>query len=84
MSTPDYKNLKKLADACRKAGIKSFKNAELEFTLTDAPPISNYKKREAKPRAVEFEEVKDESLTDEQLLFWSIGDMPSENSGNAQ
>ena len=43
----DVKALKKLAEACRSAGIKHFKNAEMEFTLTDDKPVSNYKKKVA-------------------------------------
>ena len=75
MNLPDSKALKKLADACRKAGIKHFKNADLEFTLSDEGPVSNYKKRTASAPLSEAAQVfKQETLTDEQILFWSLPD----------
>lgn len=80
----DYKALKKLADACRKAGIKHFKNAEMEFTLSDEGPISNYKKRSAKSTIEETKSEKDsfasDTLTEQQLLMWSAIDSP-DNEG---
>lgn len=80
----DYKELKKLADACRKAGIKHFKNADLEFTLTDNVPTSNYKKREAnKPRGVtvmQSDIIQENALTEEQLLNWSVMDLSEQGS----
>ena len=73
MSLPDAKTLKKLVDTCRKVGIKHFKSAEFEFTLTDEPPVSKYKKKKAETSSEPFvnEEFKGEALTEEQLLFWS-------------
>lgn len=79
----DYKALKKIADACRKAGIKQFKNAEFEFTLSDEGPISNYKKRTAaKPQLKEndVQLIESDSLTEEQLLFFSVMDNQTEES----
>lgn len=74
MSMPSVSDLKKLASACRKAGIKTFKSSEYEITLTDDAPVSNYKK--TKP--IDTSEVKtpsdvyeDGALTQEQLMFWS-------------
>lgn len=77
----DYKELKKLADTCRKAGIKYFKNAEMEFTLSDEGPISNYKRKQAKPAAEESvvaDTLKDTQLTEDQLLFYSVIDATKE------
>ena len=75
MSLPDYKELKKLSDACRKAGIKSFKCAEFEFTLTEDAPVSNYKRRQRKTgeltEPVLDTTFKSDTLTESQLLFWS-------------
>lgn len=75
----DPKALKKLADACRKAGITHFKNAEFEFTLSPDGPVSNYKKRKAKVQesSIIDENFQSDQLTDEQLLMWSALD-PSE------
>ena len=66
------KELTKLAAACRKAGIKSFKNAEIEFTLTDEAPVSNYKKKQEPLQLANNYLVETDSLTEEQLLMWSV------------
>lgn len=70
MITP--KQLKKLADTCRKSGIKHFKNAEFEFTLTDDAPIyrsrSKNKTSEVEPNSV----FQTETLSEEELLFYSV------------
>ena len=76
MSNSDLKNLKKLADACRKAGIKHFKNADIEFTLSDDAPVSNYKKKIATASVESVRTSNDfiptqDILTDEELLFYS-------------
>lgn len=82
MSLPDLKQLKKFADTCRKAGIKSFKNAEFEFILAEEAPMSTYKKRVqvVKEQATPIEESESEplSLTEEELLYWSLTEEPSE------
>lgn len=69
------KELKKLAAECRKAGIKSFKCADFEFTLTDEIPVSTYKKKESAkaPLTSLSEEFQTDSLTQDQLLLWSTG-----------
>lgn len=77
----DYKELKKLAAECRKAGIKSFKNSECEFTLTDDAPVSNYKRKTIEkeaPGPVIDSTFTSEQLSDEQLLFYSVMDLESE------
>lgn len=82
MSLPTTKELKKLADTCRKAGIKSFKNADFEFTLSDQGPISNYKKRTkaiSEPKSQDNSIVTD-SLTEEQLLMWSVAEIDQEQA----
>lgn len=76
---PDYKNLKKLADSCRKAGIKSFKGFGMEFTLTDDAPQSAYKLsksvRKAAPELTPTTDGSDaietDSLSDDELMMWS-------------
>lgn len=84
----DIKNLKKLADACRKAGIKSFKNAEFEFTLSDDVPLSSYKKRmitkqpKLEDSSVPVADLITDSLTQEQLLLWSTGSADGEPNEN--
>lgn len=82
------KNIKKLAAECRKAGIKTYKCSDFEFTLTEDAPLSNYKKRQDKNTVpTTFSNASDkiitDSLTEEQLLFWSSGE-PSEEPGSIQ
>jgi hypothetical protein len=67
------KELKKLADACRKAGIKCYKDSQIEFTLTDEAPVSNYKKKQEPLKDFGSNyAVETDSLTEEQLLMWSV------------
>lgn len=80
MTLPSAKDLKKLADSCRKAGIKHFKSGDLEFTLSDEAPVSNYKKanKMATPKPASADDGIDpnftsDDLTQEQLLMWSVG-----------
>jgi hypothetical protein len=73
----NFKELKKLAAACRKAGIKSYKDSNCEFTLTDEPPVSSYKRRKRDPNTgangpvIDPNLKVDGSLSPEELLFWS-------------
>ena len=80
----DPKILKKLAKACREAGIKHYKDADMEFTLTDeAPQTSAPRGHKAAPQpaasgvAPEFET---DSLSPEELLFWSVNNNIDESS----
>lgn len=68
---PDVKALKKLADACRKSGIKTFKGYGLEFTLADELPKTAKAKNTAS--LVQEDKIDTEALPDEDLLFWSTG-----------
>ncbi len=70
MDLPDPKALKKLADACRKAGITSFKGNGFEFTLGDKPGAA---KPKAAPEASGNDSFSSDSISEEALLFWSVG-----------
>ena len=83
MEELDTKLIKKLADACRKAGIRQFKGYGIEFTLSDdAPPQSAYKRKTAPKQ--ETQQPADplsptdgwDSMSDEEKLFFSSGDGP--------
>lgn len=84
------KELKKLAKACREAGIKHFKNAELEFTLTDdlSAKAPKYTKRALtksfsnSPTAVDLDDLSDVELTDEQKMFYSAQSISTEESNS--
>jgi hypothetical protein len=78
MSLPNAKELKKLAKACRAAGIKHFKNSELEFTLTDDLPARRSKKGQTAKRrevgdlaSVIAQDFEAEEIGQDALLMWS-------------
>jgi hypothetical protein len=66
------KDLKKLAKACREAGITHFKNAEIEFTLSEDAPVLTTKKKADMPIIDQHLETPD-AISEEDLLFWSAG-----------
>ncbi len=82
MELPDAKALKELADACRKAGITSFKGGGFEFTLGDKPEPTKRKRKSTvyNSQTVNDQEFQTDSLTEEQLLMWSAVDPSQENS----
>ena len=70
------KDLKKLAKACRDAGIKHYKDANIEFTLTEETPVSKYLQAKTLSPNADLKAPQDpfeeESLTQDQLLNWSV------------
>ena len=79
------KELKKLADACRKAGIRTFKNNEVEFTLSDDHVLRSVTKRSRDvAKNVDNSAIDDafkaDTLTEEQMLFYSVAELPEGNS----
>jgi len=87
----DLKQLKQLAILCRKYGIKSFKNEEFEFSLTDEDPIQQKKvakpkkqRQESAPESPIEEKIEADSLSQEELMFWSSNVASTiENEGTA-
>jgi hypothetical protein len=76
--TLDLKMLKKLADTCRKSGIREFEGYGYKFTLDDAPVTADMSKAQLKASGSVSEDKYDtDSLTDEELMFWSAGAMPT-------
>lgn len=74
--------LKKLARVCREAGIKHFKNADFEFTLTDEEPVIR-ESRSAKAPLSQAEldkPIESDDLSEDQMLFWSTGEDYSQES----
>jgi len=65
------KELKKLAAACRKAGIKSYSSGDFSFTLTDDAPEPIRRGKATTGEASEPEKPESDTPTDEQILFWS-------------
>ncbi len=86
MDLPDPKQLKKLADICRKAGIKVYECAECKITLADhyAPEPSPYLQRKAKASgklptqkiSIQGAEIPVDSLSAQELMFLSCGGPP--------
>lgn len=71
MALPNPKDIKKLAEVCRKAGIIHFKSADFEFTLDpNSQPIvvNQAQKQTAYGPDPTFET---DTLTDAQLLGWN-------------
>jgi len=64
------KELVKLAQACRKAGISHYKCGDLEFTLGPKEEVF-YQEKKQKQGDVETEE-----LSDDALLMWSVVPSP--------
>jgi hypothetical protein len=80
----DLKQLEQLAKVCRKVGIKTYKDSECEFTLTEEAPQSNYKKKQATSDTSTSDIDTEDTLTEEALLFWSTGDAVPEAEGDSQ
>ena len=82
MTLPDIKALKKLASACRSAGIKHFKGVDFEFTLSEEPPVIRKTLRKTTtaeaPTSPIADDYSSDSLTQEQLLMYSVMD-PTED-----
>ncbi len=75
----DTKTLKKIALACRQAGIMHYKCPEFEITLTPDAPQSNYKKRTTKSTPSTSDNIDNQTqLTEEQLLFYSVADIDAQ------
>lgn len=74
MDLPDLKALTKLANACRKAGIKSFTGNGYSFELSPDSPEPRRRKKSAPQRLAEDNGKIDlpDALTPEQLLNWSV------------
>lgn len=71
MNLPDLKQLDKIITLCRKRGVKTIKIDNVELTLSDDQPQSNYKKNQEKKESQG--RIDSEELTEEQLIAWSTG-----------
>jgi hypothetical protein len=69
MAIPTAKELKKLAKACRDAGIHYFKSAEFEFTLTGVVPEKPVKGKA--PLTHTQGDIESDTPSEEELMFWS-------------
>lgn len=79
----DAKTLKKLAATCRKAGIKHYKCAEFEFTLEEIP-APTFQKASKAITVDSNSTFKTDSLSPEELLFWSSSMSTEIESGSDQ
>lgn len=76
---PTAKELKKLAAACRKAGITHFKQGDLELTISEEAPANvrkNGRLAAVSANSVQSDQIETDgwdSLSEEDKLFWSAG-----------
>jgi hypothetical protein len=75
MSILNPKDLIKLANACRKAGIKHYKQGDIEFTLTDDLPQPQSRRVNTSKTDDSIEDFQTDTLTEDQLLFYSTIDL---------
>ena len=78
MALPTPKELLKLANACRKAGIVQFKGDGIEFTLTDSRPIKS-KKTNSSGKVDNSPVVSQDdwdSLSELDKIMWSSATLP--------
>lgn len=61
----DLKELKDLLKVLREKGVLEYKSKDLELKLSDEAPQSKYKRRQ------EVEELEEQELTEEELLYYS-------------
>lgn len=89
MSLPDIKALKKIADACRKAGIKHFRSNDFEFTLSDDAPVKRARRAKGGAPQIKASHLDDGKVetsepSSEELLFWSSNPSGTLESDNEQ
>lgn len=74
MATPTPKELKKIAKACREAGIKVFKGEGFELTFSDEALVKPTRRNAKHPEAPVTQadaKFESDSLAEHELLFWS-------------
>ncbi len=73
MPLPNAKELVKLANACRKAGISTFRGDGIEFTLTQAIPVAKASKKSIQEALQAANEpVESDEIGYDALLNWSV------------
>lgn len=81
---PSAAEIKRLAAACRKNGVKTIRIKDLELTLTDVPPPKQTRRRgkaAAQQAGSANEAVETEDMpTKDQLMYWSLPDTTFEDS----
>jgi hypothetical protein len=70
------KELTKLAKACRKLGITTYKGPDFEFTLGDEPTPRSRSTNATKGNVGGNEAFQSDSLEGDALLYWSVGGQP--------
>lgn len=76
MSLPDLKQLGKIIALCRKKGVLEITIDGVTLKLGEAP-VSNYKKKASAPTIKDLP-FETDSLTQEQLLMWSVQGLPED------
>ncbi len=73
MALPSPKELKRIAKACREAGIKTFKADGLELTFSDSFELPKSKETSVERYASDM--IPTDEMSDEDKLFWSVGNV---------
>lgn len=73
MALPSPKELKRIAKACREAGIKTFKADGLELTFSDSFELPKLKETSVERYASDM--IPTDEMSDEDKLFWSVGNV---------
>jgi hypothetical protein len=78
MELKNLNDLGKIADLCRKKGIKTIKisDSSVEFELSPEAPKSNYKKKQMGSDKIDV----GVQFTDEEVLLWSSAGIDGESN----
>lgn len=76
MNLPDLKQLDKLIVLCRKRGVKVIKIDNMELILNEELPNKPIKASAKTAPAPTNDIFQTDTLTDEQLLNWSVMEVP--------
>lgn len=84
MNNIDLKQLKDIAQICRKYGINAIKIDGLELNMTETSPEP--RRRSSKKKTTQnqvdpitgrsLDDQQEQELTEDQLLFYSVNDLP--------
>ena len=80
MNLPETKKLKQIIALCRKMGVESIEFVGIKITLGTEPAKAPRKGAAKKHNESPTEEVETDSPTEQELLFWSTGALPEEQT----
>lgn len=84
MELPDIKQLRAIVKECRKLGVASIRLGDVEIQL--GAPIAKLQATAKAPiasTAIQDDLIETDTLTDDQLLFYSVGELPASVTENS-